>query len=236
MIGEIPNELRAHLALALDVDDLVAATRLARDLQPWFSTVKVGLELFSAAGPEAITTLRELGFDVFCDLKLHDIPTTVRRAAQVLGALGARYVTMHAAGGAPMLRAGVAGLREGAAGAELAEPLGLAVTVLTSEDDVSARTLRQRVAAGIEGGCAGVVCAVSDVAAVREIAPAAFVVTAGIRPQGSPPDDQARVGSPADALAEGANLLVIGRAVTGSADPAAAARALVAPLCSNYTA
>src|SRR5918994_387247 len=105
-----PDEVRARLALALDVDDLIPALRLARELRPWFGTMKVGLELYSAAGPEAITTLRELGVDVFCDLKMHDIPTTVGRAARVIGALGARYCTIHATGAA-MVRAGVEGLR-----------------------------------------------------------------------------------------------------------------------------
>ncbi len=87
--------------------------------------MKVGLELYSAAGPEAITTLVDLGVDVFCDLKLHDIPNTVHRAARVIGALGARYLTIHTAGGVPMVRAGVEGLREGAAGVEGAEPTAL---------------------------------------------------------------------------------------------------------------
>ena len=83
-----PEEVRRHLALALDVDDLIPALRLARDLSPWFGTMKVGLELYSAAGPEAITTLVDLGVDVFCDLKLHDIPNTVGRAARVVGCAG----------------------------------------------------------------------------------------------------------------------------------------------------
>src|SRR5262245_7955727 len=126
----VPEALRARLALALDVDDLVAALRLARELKPWFGTVKVGRELFSAAGPDAVASLADLYLDVFCDLKLHDIPTTVGRAAQVLGAVGARYVTLHASGGVPMLRAGVEGLREGAARGEQEAPVALAVTVL----------------------------------------------------------------------------------------------------------
>src|SRR5882757_3701503 len=90
-----PPEVRQRLALALDVDDLVAAVRLARELRPWFGVAKVGLELYSAEGPEAITTFTDLGFDVFCDLKLYDIPTTVQRAATVLGGLGARYLNFH---------------------------------------------------------------------------------------------------------------------------------------------
>ena len=111
-----------HLALVLDADDLVAALRLARDLKPWFGVAKVGLELFSAAGPDAIGPLIDLGYDVFLDLKLHDIPTTVNKASRVLGALGVSYVTMHAHGGVDMLRAGVEGLAEGSGNAGLAQP------------------------------------------------------------------------------------------------------------------
>src|SRR5512145_2437562 len=154
-----PDEVRRRLALALDVDDLIPALRLARELSPWFGTMKVGLELYSAAGPEAITSLVDLGVDVFCDLKLHDIPNTVGRAARVIGALGARYLTLHTAGGPTMVRAGVEGLREGAAGAGAPEPTSLGVTVLTSEPEATPHLLRQRVASGLDGGCGGFVCA-----------------------------------------------------------------------------
>jgi orotidine-5'-phosphate decarboxylase len=226
----VDEAVRAHLVLALDVDDLVVALRLARELRPWFGTMKVGLELYSAAGPEAISTLAEMGVDVFADLKLHDIPTTVGRAARVLGSLGARYITLHAAGGVAMLRAGVEGLREGAAGAELPTPLPLAVTVLTSEGEASEHVLRQRVVAGLDAQCAGVVCGVPDLPVVRELAPAATVVTPGIRLDGAPVDDQSRIGAPEAALAAGADLLVIGRAVTQAADPVQAARDLTSQL------
>jgi orotidine-5'-phosphate decarboxylase len=222
--GEVPESLRSRMVLALDVDDLVVARRLARQLQPFFGTMKVGFELYSAAGPEAISLLTGMGLDVFCDIKLLDIPNTVGRAARVFGALGARYLTLHTAGGAPMLRAGVEGLREGAAGADLAEP------VLTSEPDASAHLLHQRVVAGLDGGCGGFVCAVPDVETVRQIVPAAVLATPGIRPEGAAIDDQGRVATPRQALDAGADLLVVGRPVTRAADPVAAARALVAPL------
>jgi orotidine-5'-phosphate decarboxylase len=225
-----PDDVRRRLALALDVDDLVAAVRLARELRPWFGTMKVGLELYSAAGPEAISTLLDLEVDVFCDLKLHDIPTTVERSARVLGALGVRYLNVHAAGGPTMVRAGVEGLREGAAGAGLPEPVALAVTVLTSEPEASTHLLHQRVTAGLEGGCDGFVCGAPDLPAVRQLAPRAVLVTPGIRPEGAPADDQGRVATPARALADGADLLVLGRAVTRAADPVAAARAIAAGL------
>ena len=226
----LPAEIRSRLVLALDVDDMVAATRLARELQPWFATAKVGLELFSAAGPDAIASLAQLGFDVFYDAKLHDIPTTVGRAARVLGALGARYVTMHAAGGVAMLRAGVEGLREGAARADLPEPVALAITVLTSDLEASEHLLRQRVTTALDAGCDGLVCAVPDVAIIREMAPSTTLVTPGIRAARAPVDDQARVATPQEALDSGVDLLVIGRAVTRSENPTEAATTLLGNL------
>ncbi len=125
-----PAGVRPRLALALDVDDVVIALRLARELQPWFGVAKVGLELYTAAGPDAVGSLAALGYDVFLDLKLHDIPTTVGRAAAVVGAYGVRYLTLHAMGGVPMLRAGVEGFHRGAERAGLEPPVALAVTVL----------------------------------------------------------------------------------------------------------
>jgi orotidine-5'-phosphate decarboxylase len=168
-------EVRDRLALALDVDDLVAALRLARKLKPWFATVKVGLELFTAAGPDAVASMLNAGFSVFLDLKLHDIPTTVRKSARVVGALGASYLTLHAHGGAGMLRAGVDGLAEGAESAGAPPPLAVAVTVLTSDADAPAHILGRRVATAVEGGCGGLVCAGADVREAKELAPRMFV-------------------------------------------------------------
>jgi orotidine-5'-phosphate decarboxylase len=221
---------RARLVLALDVDDLVPALRLARELKPWFATMKIGAELYSASGPEAITSLVDVGVDVFADLKLHDIPNTVARAARVIGALGARYLTLHTAGGPAMVRAGVEGLREGAARAEAPKPTALGVTVLTSEPETTPHLLRQRVTAGLDGGCHGLVCGVPDIATVRQLAPRAVLVTPGIRPEGAPADDQGRVATPRQAIAAGADLLVVGRPVTQADDPVAAAADLVASL------
>jgi orotidine-5'-phosphate decarboxylase len=121
-------------------------------------------------------------------------------------------------------------LREGAAGAGLPEAVALGVTVLTSEPDVSPHLLQQRVRAGLDGGCDGFVCAVPDIAAVRQLAPAAVLATPGIRPEGSPIDDQGRVATPREARDAGADLLIVGRAVTRADDPAGAARALVTSL------
>ena len=217
--------VRDRLALALDVDDLAAAAALAERLHQWFGVVKVGLELFTAAGPAAVEKLAAPDRRVFLDLKLHDIPTTVGKAARQVGRLGAGYVTLHTAGGVDMLRAGVDGLAAGAAEAGLDRPVALGVTVLTSDPDASA--FPGRLDAAVAGGCGGVVCSVRELPAVKERSRLLAVVP-GIRLPGGPSHDQARVGTPAEAIAAGADLLVIGRAVTGAPDPEAAAAALAA--------
>ena len=219
---------RSHLGLALDVDDLEVARRLYGGLAEHFGVAKVGLELYTAAGPDAVASLANEGFRVFLDLKLHDIPTTVRRAARVIGAFGVSYLTLHAHGGVPMLRAGVEGLTEGAHSAGLPSPVAVAVTVLTSDADAPPHILGRRVAAAVEGGCRGLVLAATDVKEAKELAPRMLAVVAGIRlPQGDR-HDQARSSTPDAALAAGGDLLVVGRAVTAAADPEAAAEALVA--------
>ncbi|MEM7341777.1 MAG: orotidine-5'-phosphate decarboxylase [Actinomycetota bacterium] len=224
----LPPEIRAQMALALDVDDLVEALRLARQLSPWFGVAKIGLELFTAAGPDAVGAMLDNGFDVFLDLKLHDIPTTVGRAANVCGALGARYVTMHAHGGAAMLEAGVDGLRTGAHNAGLPEPMAIGITVLTSDADAPAHIVPNRLRVAVEAGCKGIVCSGPDLKDVRELSPRTLRVVPGIRAAGADVHDQPRAVTPAAALAEGADLLVIGRAVTLADDPAAAAASLFA--------
>lgn len=216
---------RDHLALALDVDDVVVAMRLAAEVRPYFRVAKIGLELYSAVGPDAIGGLVGMGYDVFCDLKLHDIPTTVQRAARVIGALGASYLTIHTAGGLDMVRAGADGFAEGASNAGLPAPTALGVTVLTSDPDAGALPTRLRVA--LEAGCGGVVCAAPDLAEVRRLAPRLVTVVPGIRTSGASRDDQARVATPNEALAAGADLLVIGRTVTAASDPVAAAASLL---------
>ncbi|MEO5680422.1 MAG: orotidine-5'-phosphate decarboxylase [Acidimicrobiales bacterium] len=229
-MAEIPDEVRNRLALVLDVDDLVEATRLARELQPWFGVVKVGLELFSAAGPDAVVALADLDFKVFVDLKLCDIPTTVGRAARVLGGLGASYLTMHAFGGPVMLRAGADGLAEGAAGADLPPPTALAVTILTSDDGAPPHVLGSRVRNAMEGRCGGIVCAAADVGEAKRLGPRLIAAVPGIRLPGADADDQARAATPEVAVANGADLLVIGRTVTRADDRAAAAAAVAAAI------
>jgi len=216
------------LALALDADDLVGALRTARALAPWFGTAKVGLELYAAAGPDAVAALAALGYRVFVDLKMFDIPTTVYRAARVVGALGASELTVHASGGTAMLSAAVEGLAEGAEGVGAGPAVVLAVTVLTSESDAPPDVVAERTASAVAAGCGGVVCATSDLATVRSVGPDLRTVVPGIRPGGSSLDDQRRVATPASAVAAGADLLVIGRAVTAALDPAASAAAIAA--------
>lgn len=226
--GAVPDEVRRRLALALDVDDLVEAHRLAVSLRPWFGVAKVGLELFSADGPEAIGSLRDLGYQVFLDLKLFDIPTTVHRSTMVLGSLGVEYLTLHALGGVDMLRAGVEGLHDGAERAGLPAPTALAVTVLTSDDTAPPHIVPNRVRLALEGGCGGLVLAAEDLQTARELAPRLKRVVPGIRLHGADRHDQARAASPQEAMAHGADLLVIGRAVTKADDPQAAAAAIAA--------
>jgi orotidine-5'-phosphate decarboxylase len=214
------SEPRDHLALAFDVGDLDAALVVAERLQPWFGVAKVGFELYAEAGPDAFDALRDKGFRVFADLKLHDIPNTVGRAARVLGRRGVDFLNFHAAGGEAMVRAGVEGLAEGARDAGHAPPVALAVTVLTSDPNIDARDARMQIAR--DAGCAGVVCAGSDVEVARAYGLRTMVP--GIRLAGGAANDQARVDTPDDAIARGADWLVIGRSVTAADDPEAAAR------------
>jgi orotidine-5'-phosphate decarboxylase len=225
MIGtesQVDAAVRARLAIALDLPDLDAAAALAESVAPWIGVAKVGLELFSAAGPEAVERMQALGLQVFLDLKLHDIPTTVGRAARVLGALGVDYLNLHAAGGEEMLRAGVEGLAEGARAAGHSTAAAIAVTVLTSDPDASAFDDRLRVAR--LAGCAGVVCSVREVARVRAADASLITIVPGVRFEGADAHDQARVGTPEEVASAGATIMVLGRAVTAAPDPSAAAR------------
>ena len=223
-------DVRDRLALALDVDDAVEALQLARTLKPWFGVAKVGLELFSASGPDVVLRLIDDGFQVFLDLKLHDIPTTVAKAARVTGSLGVTYLTMHATGGPDMLRAGVEGFLAGADAAGLPAPVALGVTILTSDDSAPRHILAKRLMASMEGGCGGVVCAAADLHEVGQLAPRMVRVVPGIRPESAATHDQARAATPTAAIAGGATVLVIGRAVTNAPDREAAAAAISAEI------
>jgi len=218
------TDARQHLALVHDTDDLEAARAHARRFAAWFATVKVGYELYAAAGPGALDALHEDGFAVFVDLKLLDIPTTVERAARVLGRRGADLLNLHAVGGLDMLRAGVNGLAEGARDGGYAPPVSLAVTVLTSEADTSAVPARLELARA--AGCDGVVCATAEARAARDVGLAPMVP--GIRLAGSSTDDQARPATPREAVKAGAEWLLIGRTVSAAPDPERAAADVVA--------
>jgi orotidine-5'-phosphate decarboxylase len=216
---ETPPEVRDRLVLGLDLGGLDDAVAMAGRLAPWFGVVKVGHELYAEAGPAAFDRMHELGFKVFCDLKLHDIPNTVERAARVHARHGVEFVNAHAAGGEAMLRAFVAGAHEGARDAGGRPPVTLAVTVLTSEPDASAFDERLRVA--IASGCDGVVCSALEAANARAKGMPSMVP--GIRLAGASTDDQARIATPGTAIADGAEWLVLSRTVHGAADPEAAA-------------
>ncbi len=212
-------DVRDRLALVLDVESLDSATALARRLAPWFGVVKVGLELYTAVGPDAVRAMQDMGFRVFLDLKLHDIPNTVAGAARSAARLGATWLTVHAAGGAAMLRVGRRG-RGGRPG----PPGILGVTVLTSEPDAGAFPVRLQ--AVVDAGCAGIVCSAHELAGAKRAAPGLVAAVPGLRLAGQSADDQARSATPGSAAAAGADLLVIGRAVTAAADVEAAAAAV----------
>ncbi|MBM3674798.1 MAG: orotidine-5'-phosphate decarboxylase [Actinobacteria bacterium] len=207
------------MVLALDVGDLTSAEAIARRVAPWFGVAKVGHELYAEAGPVAFERLHALGYAVFCDLKLHDIPNTVERAARAHARHGVELMNAHAVGGEVMLRAFVAGAREGAREAGLPAPVTLGVTVLTSEPDAS--EFASRLETARLAGCDGVVCSTHEIAAAHAAGMQALVP--GIRFAGGAVHDQARVATPQHAAAAGADWLVIGRAVTASENPEAAA-------------
>jgi orotidine-5'-phosphate decarboxylase len=229
-----------RLVVALDTSDRAAILDLARELAGRVGMFKIGLEAFTALGPELVGEVRALGVPVFLDLKLHDIPNTVERAARNLARLGVALMTTHAGGGRAMLEAAVrgaaAGTPEGAS-----RPLVLAVTVLTSLDDAALDEL------GVPGGaaarvvswarlaraagCDGVVCSPRETAALRgQLGPEFVLLTPGIRPAGGEVADQKRVATPRDAVAAGATYIVVGRPITAAADPAAAAESILAEL------
>ena len=222
-----PTTPAERLIAALDVPEVGAAMRLSAALGDRVGFVKVGLELYTAAGPDAVKALRSEGREVFLDLKLHDIPNTVAGAARAAEALGAAMLTVHASGGAAMLRAA----RESYGGTLLA------VTVLTSLDEGALADVgfagtpleaAVRLASlAVKSGADGVVCSPREVAALRAaLGPGVLLVVPGIRPAGAASGDQARVGTPGDAVRAGADYLVVGRPLRDAADPAAAAEAL----------
>ena len=223
----------APIAVALDAPSLDTAARWANLVTPHVSTVKIGLELYLRYGPEAVASVRGASnVAVFLDLKLNDIPATVAGAARSVGRLRPELLTVHAVGGMAAVRAAV----EAAPDTKI-----VAVTVLTSLGDADLERLgvagpvgdavRRLAALAVEAGARGLVCSPREVAAVRtEVGPDITLITPGVRPAGSEANDQARIATPEEALQAGADLLVIGRPITGAADPGAAAAAIGASL------
>ncbi|QOQ39521.1 orotidine-5'-phosphate decarboxylase [Trueperella pecoris] len=220
-----------RVIVALDLSE-GEALALA-DTLPRGAWVKVGMTLFYATGPRIVTELKDRGFKVFLDLKLHDIPHQVRQASAVLGRLGADLLTVHAAGGADMIRAA----REGLASAGATSTAILAVTVLTSMDEATLasigveRDLPAQVAAlaraSYAAGADGVVCSPLEAPHLRgALGPEALIVTPGVRPPGAQLGDQSRVATPAAAVAGGASHVVVGRPITAADEPARAFTAI----------
>lgn len=221
--------------IALDFPTLAETTAFLAKMPQERLAVKVGMELFYGNGPALLTTLRAARpLDIFLDLKLHDIPHTVARAAAQLGRLGVQWTTVHAAGGSDMLRAARRGLTAGAAAVGLPAPKLLAITQLTSTSrsmlnnelgipgDV-APAVQHLAAIAQASGCDGVVASAREVPLIRAVTrPAFLVVTPGIRPAGSAADDQVRITTPAQARSLGSSAIVVGRPITQASEPAAA--------------
>jgi orotidine-5'-phosphate decarboxylase len=216
----------AEIAIAYDVPGFEEALALDERLGPGTEYAKVGLELFTAAGPQVVEELRARGRRVFLDLKLHDIPNTVKGAAAAAARHGADLLTVHAMGGQRMVAAAVEGAARGSAATKV-----VGVTVLTSLDGFSippgfaqpfipGMVIAQLALLVESAGGHGIVCAASDLPAVHQLlGRRVFAVTPGIRPAGAPKQDQARVTTVSEAVRLGSSLLVLGRAITSAPDP-----------------
>ena len=229
---------KKFLCVALDGSDRGWIRSTALALADHVGWLKVGLEAFSAHGPALVEELAAFGPRIFLDLKLHDIPATVGRAAANCAAGGASMLTVHAAGGRRMMEAAIEGARQGA---QQNPPKIVAVTVLTSLDGAALSELEinrtpaelVRVWAGLaaESGLDGVVASAREAAALRRDFGTDFlIVTPGIRPVSSAADDQRRVVTPAEAIEAGADILVVGRPITGADDLVGAAKSIVAEM------
>ena len=218
----------APIAVALDAQKIEVLREWAWQTQEVVSTLKIGLETFYRNGADAIEVVRESGCDLFLDVKLHDIPNTVAGAAAALSRYTPKFLTVHASGGPDMVRA---------ACQELPETLVAAVTVLTSLDDQvlaevgictpAQDTVLRQAASSVSAGARAIVCSPHEVARVRtEVGGGIILITPGVRPAGSVPSDQKRVMTPKEALDSGADLLVIGRPITGSPNLKEAADAI----------
>ena len=227
------DAVRQRLIVALDVPGAAASDELVKRLEGTCQWFKVGLELFTAAGPAVIEPLVAGGHSVFLDLKFHDIPNTVAGAVRSAATLGVRMVNVHAAGGPAMLAAAREALQGVANPPEL-----LAVTVLTSIDAAAlkasgvdrspAHQVELLAQMCLEAGIRGFVCSPQEVAALRALTgPVGVIVVPGIRPAGAESGDQKRIATPADAIRNGASYLVVGRPITQAPNPAEAAHAIL---------
>lgn len=226
---------------AFDTPDPARVAALATALAGQVGGIKIGLEYFVARGPDGIDAVRSAGLPIFLDLKLHDIPNTVAGAVKSAMHLAPAIMTLHATGGFEMMRRAAEAAAEAAEAAQIARPLLVGVTVLTSLDsgDLEAMGVAGSVAdqarrlalLAQKAGLDGIVCSPLEATSMRsELGPEALLVVPGIRPGGMAADDQKRVMGPKEALAAGADVLVIGRPITASDDPAAAARAIMAEI------
>jgi orotidine-5'-phosphate decarboxylase len=226
-----------RIIVALDFPDADDALTLASRLDPARCAVKVGKELFVSAGPEVVRSLVARGFNVFLDLKFHDIPNTVAQACAAATRLGVWMLNVHAAGGEAMMRAARTAVDDAAREAGVTPPRLIAVTVLTSLDDAALAQTGVGQSAPVHAlhlarlaqqcGADGVVCSAAEAPILRRtLGPGFLLVTPGIRPSGSGGDDQARIVTPQAAIANGADHLVIGRPITRAPDPSAALAAI----------
>lgn len=220
------SQVSSPIVVALDFDNADAALAMADQLDPILCRVKVGKELFTIAGPDLVRALVERGFEVFLDLKFHDIPNTVAAAVKAAARLGVWMVNVHASGGERMMRAAADALREFGD----SKPLLIGVTVLTSTapEELAAvgieKPLGEQVVdlASLAKACGldGVVCSAREARELKGVCGRDFaLVTPGIRPAGSDAGDQRRTLTPSEALAQGADYLVIGRPITAATDP-----------------
>ncbi|HOX56370.1 MAG TPA: orotidine-5'-phosphate decarboxylase [Candidatus Paceibacterota bacterium] len=230
--------MRNPIIVALDVATAEAALKLAEQLVPVSGGFKVGNELFTIAGPEIVRRLRGMGAPVFLDLKYHDIPNTVGRAVAAAVQLDVQMLTVHTSGGIEMLKAAEKAAQESAWQLGHTPPLVLGVTVLTSLDSGALsqigldpnvnRQVRRLANMANQAGLRGLVCSPREVADLRQMLPASTqLVIPGIRSHAVTADDQRRTLSPRDALAQGANWLVIGRPIYAAEDPRAAAEKIL---------
>lgn len=220
--------MSSPVIVALDFPSAAQAVALAERLDPQKCRLKVGKELFTRSGPQVVERLQTLGFEVFLDLKFHDIPNTTAMAVKAAAELGVWMVNVHCSGGLKMLQACREVLEQGAG----VRPLLIGVTVLTSMEqndlaglglDVAPQKQVLRLAGLAEqAGLDGLVCSAQEAQALKQQWPAGLLVTPGIRPAGSAQDDQKRILTPAQAMQAGSDYLVIGRPITQAPDPAQA--------------